>query len=281
MALFSTAQLAFAFGILGNGVSFLVYLSPLPTFYRIYKRKSTEGFQSIPYSVSLFSAMLYLYYAYLKDYEILLITINGFGTGIELIYLTIFLMYATRESKIFTLRLLLLFNILVLGGIVVLTYLLAKNNELRISIVGWICAVFSVSVFAAPLSIMRRVIQTKSVEFMPFPLSFFLTICAVMWFFYGLLKKDMYIATPNILGFTFGIAQMILYAMYKNRKQQVLPDITLIDLKDITIDMKAVVVEIIQENADDENKNKQEVDGEKDNNNTQEVALTTSNIGEN
>ncbi|XP_055811861.1 bidirectional sugar transporter NEC1-like [Solanum dulcamara] len=281
MALFSTIQLAFAFGILGNGVSFLVYLSPLPTFYRIYRRKSTEGFQSIPYSVSLFSAMLYLYYAYLKDNEILLITINSFGTGIELIYLTIFMIYATKEAKIFATKLLIIFNVVTFGAIVVLTYIFAKNNELRISIVGWICAVFSVSVFAAPLSIMRRVIQTKSVEFMPFPLSFFLTICAVMWFFYGLLKKDMYIATPNILGFSFGIAQMILYAIYRNRKQQVLPDLSLIDLKEIAIDIKAVVVEIIQENGDDENKNKnkqEEVDEKKDDNNKQEVALTTSNV---
>lgn len=288
MALFSTIQLAFAFGILGNGVSFLVYLSPLPTFYRIYRRKSTEGFQSIPYSVSLFSAMLYLYYAYLKNNEILLITINSFGTGIEVMYLTIFMIYATKEAKIFATKLLIVFNVVAFGAIVVLTYIFAKNNELRISIVGWICAVFSVSVFAAPLSIMRRVIQTKSVEFMPFPLSFFLTICAVMWFFYGLLKKDMYIAMPNILGFSFGIAQMILYAIYRNRKQQILPDLSLIDLKEITIDMKAVVVEIIQENTDDhENKNKnkqdEEVDGvdekkDDNNDNKQEVALTTSNV---
>ncbi|KAH0640150.1 hypothetical protein KY285_036736 [Solanum tuberosum] len=283
MPLFTTIQLAFAFGILGNGVSFLVYLSPLPTFYRIFKRKSTEGFQSIPYSVSLFSAMLYLYYAYLKKNEILLITINSFGTGIQLIYLTIFMIYATKSAKIFATNLLIGFNIVAFGAIVGLTYIFAKENELRISIVGWICAVFSVSVFAAPLSIMRRVIQTKSVEFMPFPLSFFLTICAVMWFFYGLLKKDMYIAMPNILGFSFGIAQMILYAIYRNRKQQVLPDLSLMDLKEIAIDMKAVVVEIIQENIDDENKNKQEevdsVDEKKDDNDKQDVvALTTSNV---
>uniref|UniRef100_M1ASY3 NEC1 n=1 Tax=Solanum tuberosum TaxID=4113 RepID=M1ASY3_SOLTU len=202
MPLFTTIQLAFAFGILGNGVSFLVYLSPLPTFYRIFKRKSTEGFQSIPYSVSLFSAMLYLYYAYLKKNEILLITINSFGTGIQLIYLTIFMIYATKSAKIFATNLLIGFNIVAFGAIVGLTYIFAKENELRISIVGWICAVFSVSVFAAPLSIMRRVIQTKSVEFMPFPLSFFLTICAVMWFFYGLLKKDMYIAVSHVLQVT-------------------------------------------------------------------------------
>lgn len=40
----------------------------------------------------------------------------------------------------------------------------------------------------------RRVIKTKSVEYMPFSLSFFLTLCATMWFFYGLFVKDMVIA---------------------------------------------------------------------------------------
>ena len=76
------------------------FLDFRPTFYKIYKRKSSEGYQSIPYSVALFSAMLYLYYAYLKKHVLLLITINSFGCVMELGFLTIFMVYATHESKV-------------------------------------------------------------------------------------------------------------------------------------------------------------------------------------
>ncbi|XP_074267511.1 bidirectional sugar transporter NEC1-like [Silene latifolia] len=91
-----------------------------------------------------------------------------------------------------------------------------SKGGVRETSVGWICAVFSVCVFAAPLSVMKMVIKTKSVEFMPFCLSFSLTLCAVMWFFYGFLIQDFYIAMPNVLGFLLGITQMLLYIIYKN-----------------------------------------------------------------
>lgn len=216
-------QLAFVFGLLGNIVSFLVYLSPLPTFYRICKKRSSDGYQAIPYLVALFSATLTLYYGHLKPNGFMLVTINATGCVIEGTYIIIYFIFAPKNSKINTAKLFIMFNIIVIGSIILFTYTFS-NGSRRIKIVGWICAVFSVCVYVAPLGIMKKVIKEKSVEYMPFSLSLCLTLCATTWFFYGLLVKDYFIALPNTLGFLFGISQMILYIIYMNGKKAVLPE---------------------------------------------------------
>ncbi|CAN1232665.1 Bidirectional sugar transporter NEC1 [Linum perenne] len=163
-------KLALIFGLLGNIISFMVFLAPVPTFYKIHKKKSSQGFHSIPYVTALMSAMLLLYYGVLKTNATLIITINAIGCGIEVLYLSIYLLYS-------------------------------PNREL--STLKFVC-------------MQRNVIKTKSVEYMPFSLSLFLTLCATAWFFYGLLVNDYYIALPNVLGFLFGITQMVLYMIYKD-----------------------------------------------------------------
>lgn len=217
--------LVFTFGLLGNIISFMVFLAPVPTFIRIYKKKSTEGFHSVPYVVAIFSCMLWIYYALLKGNSVLLITINTAGIVIETIYIAIYITYAPKQSKISTLGLILLMNFGGFCTIALLCHYLAKGDA-RVTAFGWVCVAFSVCVFAAPLSIMMKVIRTKSVEYMPhINLSLCLTLTAVIWFMYGLLERDIYIALPNVGGFIFGVAQMILYGIYrKSDKKQKLPE---------------------------------------------------------
>ncbi|CAN4089321.1 unnamed protein product [Withania somnifera] len=196
---------ALAFGVLGNIISFIVFLSPIPTFYKIYKKKTAEGYQSIPYVVALFSSMLWIYYAFLKTNVTLLITINSFGIFIETIYVGIYLFYAPKKLGVQT------------------------SKMLMLSVVGGFGAIIRLLNFYSKKPF-RQVIKTKSVEYMPLLLSVFLTISAVLWFFYGLILKDINIAAPNVLGFIFGIVQIVLYVIYSKKekvilKEQKLPEI--------------------------------------------------------
>lgn len=207
----------FVFGVLGNVISIMVFLAPVPAFRRICKEKSTMGYQSVPYVVALFSSMLWMYYAFIKKNTILLVSINSFGCIVETIYITIFILYASKEARRQTVQLL----VLLIGGLYTLIFLITLfplNGVLRVQVVGWICVTVAVGVFAAPLSIVFQVVRTRTVEFMPFTLSFFLTLSAIMWFGYGLLLKDLCIALPNVLGFFLGMIQMLLYGIYRNAK---------------------------------------------------------------
>ncbi|GFP88405.1 bidirectional sugar transporter n3 [Phtheirospermum japonicum] len=189
----------------------------MPTFIRICKEKSTMGFDILPYAVALFSAMLWMYYALLKTNAILLISINSFGCIIETIYIVIYLFYASKKARSHAGKLLSLINVGLLSMIFVLSFFIFHGGA-RVEVVGWICVAVSVSVFAAPLSIVFQVVRTRSVEFMPLPLSFFLTLSAVMWFAYGLFQRDLCIALPNVLGFFLGVLQMLLYGIFRNMK---------------------------------------------------------------
>ncbi|VAI62828.1 unnamed protein product [Triticum turgidum subsp. durum] len=153
--------------------------------------------------------MLWIFYALVKTGEGLLISINAAGCVIETVYIVMYLVYAPRKAKIFTAKIVVLLNIAGFGLIFLLT-LFAFHGETRVVSLGWICVGFSVCVFVAPLSI-------KSVEYMPFTLSLTLTLSAIVWFLYGLLIKDKYVALPNVLGFTFGVIQMVLYVFYMNK----------------------------------------------------------------
>ncbi|CAA7052700.1 unnamed protein product [Microthlaspi erraticum] len=230
--------LANVFGILADIISFFVCLAPIPTFVRIYKRKSSEGYQSIPYVIGLFSAMLWIYYALIKKNAMILITINAISFVMQIFYISFYLFYAPKKEKRLTVKFFLLVDVFAFGLIYVLTYFLFHGNK-RLQVLGYICMVFALSVFVAPLGIIRKVIKTKSAEFMPFGLSFFLTLSAVMWFFYGLLTKDLNVALPNVLGFIFGVLQMILYLIYKKPGTKVLepPGIKLQDITEHVVDV--------------------------------------------
>ncbi|TXG65174.1 hypothetical protein EZV62_006449 [Acer yangbiense] len=203
----------------GNVVSILLFASPIRTFWKVVKKKSTENYKGVPYITTLMSTSLWTLYGLLKPGGFLVMTINGAGAVSQFTYITLFLIYAPREKKIKTAKLAVILDVGFLGTVFAITLLAMNKLSLRLTFVGIISAGLTIGVYASPLLIMRTVIKTKSVEYMPLSLSFFMFINASVWSIYAVLVKDIYIGVPNSIGFVLGSAQLILYAMYKNKSK--------------------------------------------------------------
>nr|QEM23334.1 bidirectional sugar transporter SWEET17 [Paeonia suffruticosa] len=208
--------ISFIVGIIGNIISILVFLSPIRTFQRIVKRKSTEDYESLPYITALLTASLWTFYGLIKPGGLLVSTVNGAGSVLECIYVTLFLMYAPKGAKVRTMKIAGFLNV-GFFGLVIAIALLAIHGKMQITFVGVICSGLTVGMYASPLSAMKTVLKTKSVVYMPFFLSFFLFLNAAVWSVYSILVKDIFLGVPNAVGLVLGSAQLIMYSVYKNK----------------------------------------------------------------
>ncbi|KVH87526.1 SWEET sugar transporter [Cynara cardunculus var. scolymus] len=199
--------ISFLLGIIGNLISILMFASPIGTFKRVIKIKSTEDYKGIPYITTLLSTSLWTFYGLMKPGGLLVVTVNAIGSGLQLIYVVLFLTYAPKRKRMQSLKLVAVLNIGFFGGVVAVTLGAFHGNE-RLLISGIICA---------GLTIGMTVIKTESVEYMPFFLSFFQFLNGGVWAAYSLLVKDIFIGVPNGIGFVLGSFQLILYARYKNK----------------------------------------------------------------
>lgn len=210
------AELSFLVGVIGNIISVLMFLSPVSTFYRIVKNRSTENFESFPYICTLLNAALWTYYGIIRP-EVLVSTVNGFGVLVEIVYVALFLVFAPPRMKVKTGILVGILNVGFFAAAIVVTRL-ALGGTLQVDAVGFICAGLNVVMYGSPLVAMKTVVTTKSVEYMPFLLSFFLFLNGGIWAFYAVLHRDIYLLVPNGTGCLLGAAQLILYAIYRNAK---------------------------------------------------------------
>ncbi|KAJ8529557.1 hypothetical protein K7X08_036392 [Anisodus acutangulus] len=207
------ANFSFILGIIGNVISILMFAAPIKTFKRIIKKKSTEDFKGIPYITTLLSTSLWTFYGLLKPGGLLVVTVNGIGAILHIVYVALFLIYAPKILKIQSIKLVALIDIAFFGAVIAIT-LLALHGTTRLTLVGFICAGLNIGMYASPLAATRTVIKMKSVEYMPFFLSFFQFINGGVWTAYAVLVKDYYIGVPNGIGFILGAAQLILYFIY-------------------------------------------------------------------
>ena len=136
---------------------------------------STEDFRWLPYVTTLLSTSLWTFYGLLKPGGLLVVTVNGAGAALEAAYVTLYLIYAPRETKVRFIsscahtspcgwvtdfffqakmvKLVLAVNVGFLAAVVVVT-LAALHGGARLLAVGVLCAALTIGMYAAPLGAM-------------------------------------------------------------------------------------------------------------------------------
>ncbi|XP_023521694.1 bidirectional sugar transporter SWEET4-like [Cucurbita pepo subsp. pepo] len=225
-------------GICGNVISFFLFLSPLPTFIKICKKKSVEQYSPMPYLATLMNCLVWTLYGMpmVHPNSLLVITINGIGIVIELVYIVLFLVYCNGRKERVKVVLVVLAEVVFVAFLTLLVLTLAHTYTLRSTIVGSVCLVFNIMMYASPLTVMKLVIKTKSVEYMPFTLSFVSLANGIIWTAYACINFDPFIVIPNSLGTLSSLVQLILYAtFYKSTQIQIADRKAQIHLSEVVI----------------------------------------------
>ncbi|CAA2955065.1 bidirectional sugar transporter SWEET17-like [Olea europaea var. sylvestris] len=209
--------LSFFVGIIGNIISILMFLSPAKTFWRIVKDRSTQEFESLPYICTLLGSSLWTYYGIIKPDSYLVATVNGFGVVVETVYVFLFLVFAPPKNRAKTAILAAILDVGFLAAAIAGIHFLLQG-DIRIDVTGIICSGLNVIMYGSPLAAMKNVVTMKSVEYMPFLLSFFLFLNGGIWTLYACLVNDWFLGVPNAIGFVLGTSQLVLYAIYRNPK---------------------------------------------------------------
>ncbi|PQQ06108.1 bidirectional sugar transporter SWEET5-like [Prunus yedoensis var. nudiflora] len=142
-------------GIIGNVISFFLFTSPFPTFVKIIKQKSVGEFKADPYVATLLNCAMWSFYGmpFVHPDSVLIITINGCGFVIELIYIAIFLTYSSNAKRR-RILIALLVEVILFAVVVFVTLHFLHTTKGRSMIIGILCIVCNIIMYASPLTIM-------------------------------------------------------------------------------------------------------------------------------
>jgi solute carrier family 50 protein (sugar transporter) len=184
--------------------------SPIPTMLEIYKHKSTLFYSELPYVMAWAQSGAWLLYAHFgRKPEIILV--NSVGVLVQSCYI-LFFFYFSGDRRTFV-----ILSVCFCGFIDASILVFAYMSNSPADMTQYCAMVFNIFMYASPLGVVQRVIETESVTYMPLPLSIASLACALSWFIYGFSLGVVGIIVPNGLGTLLGLAQIVIYFKYANK----------------------------------------------------------------
>jgi len=214
------------FGWLGCVSAWLLFLAPMPTMRTIIRKGSVGEFSPLPYFISTLQCTMWTIYALpvITKCETQPLVTNGAAAFLELGYVLIFIRYAhprrglllSLAAIVVTIAVLTTLALLVVPHLSWLPLWPDPKVTRTTTFLGWVCALFNIGMYAAPLAVVGTVIRRRSVDSMPLPLTIGCGLCSGCWTVYSLLKTppDIFVLAPNIAGVILFAIQISVYRYY-------------------------------------------------------------------
>ncbi|XP_022688984.1 sugar transporter SWEET1-like isoform X1 [Varroa jacobsoni] len=181
--------------------------------HRIYKQQSTSDCTPMPFMMGMLCSFLWFQYAILKP-DMVVVTLNVIGFTLQTTFLFWFYLYTKPKGQLNVhigalLLLIVSFHTWLFYGV--------ADTDSAMRTAGYLAIVASIAFFASPLTLLARVLQTRSSQYLPLPLILSSFTVGVLWTLYGLLKQDTFITIPNVLASLITACQLILICIFPRK----------------------------------------------------------------
>lgn len=202
--------------------SIILYMAPIPTVLEFTRRKMVGNLPLLPYTSMLSNSLAWTVYG-LMNSEPKLWTSNFVGFTLSIYYFFSFARYTPHGATTLPGT----FDQHVQGFVSVLAFILWFARSKKSGPIGRVGVLINMAMYASPLSAIKAVLETKSSEAIPLPLTVASLASCIFWTITGYLDMhDPYVWVPTTFGIIFGMAQVALKLSFPEKAGVVMKDLS-------------------------------------------------------
>lgn len=199
--------------------SMMVRLSPWPDFYRVHKRRSTGEVNILPVALLFTLCYLLTIYAYMIGNFFPLFTVAVLGLFTSSGFFGVY--YRWSRDRAYLHKLIAIITVVLLIASIYTALAMSgatnQSSDTVATIMGWVTNVPGLGLCIAPLTTIKKVVQTKSSASLPFTMCVVLLVNSVFWIAYSSLDYNFIILFPNIVGCVLSSVQVTLCFVYPSK----------------------------------------------------------------
>jgi len=201
------------FGWCGAFITTCFFASPIINYIKLFKKKiQYKDINILIILGNYISSIVWQIYGY-KISCTQLIACYTIGVFISLVWLWIYLIHMGKKAMTLTLIYALVLSILTFALYIALAVIIRDKDTL-----GEVCFIICSLSYISPTQLLIKVLNKKDYRIIPIISAVISAFGFGSWSIFGLFQLSATIIIPNLVGFIFSSAQIILYRVYKSKK---------------------------------------------------------------